>query len=241
MKKLFIVKVGTTFPATAEQYGDFDKWTLAGLGTANIDTHILDVEHGASLPNPTECAGVIVTGSHSMVTDNLAWSKKMEVWIPSLLEAKIPFLGICYGHQLLAQAMGGIVGFHPAGKEIGTVEIQLLQEYVDDNLLRFLPNRLYVHVTHSQTVLRLPPNAARLASSAHESNHIFRIGDSAWGLQFHPEYDAPIMRSYILEQAKELESAERDVSEILRTVKETPAAAGILKNFAHIVLQGSKS
>ena len=122
MKKLFIIKAGTTFHNTAKQYGDFDQWTLSWLGPIDMEICILDAEHGASLPLATECAGVIVTGSHSMVTDNLPWSKKIEAWIPSLLESQIPFFGICYGHQLLARSLGGEVGDHPGGKEIGTVE-----------------------------------------------------------------------------------------------------------------------
>ncbi len=237
MKKLFIIKVGTTFPTIAKQYGDFDAWTLATLGSVDVDTCILDVEHGASLPFATDCAGVIVTGSHSMVTDNLPWSTKLEAWIPSLLETKIPFLGICYGHQLLARSMGGEVGVHSGGKEIGSVEIELMPEYINDDLLQVLRQRFYVYVAHSQTVLRLPPGATRLAANSFEHNHIFRIGDCAWGVQFHPEYDARIMRSYIREHAEELESSGRNVSELLRTVKATPEAVKILKNFASIVQQ----
>ncbi len=238
MKRLFIIKVGTTFAATAKQFGDFETWTSAKLGAVDVDTCVLDVAHGAALPPAADCAGVVVTGSHSMVTDSLPWSIRMESWIPSLLEAKVSFLGICYGHQLLARSAGGQVGFHPGGKEIGTVEIHLLPEHANDALFRLLPQRFCVHVTHSQTVLRLPPGATRLAANAHEPNHAFRLGDCAWGVQFHPEYDVSIMRAYIGEQADELESTGRNVWELLHTVMETPFAVRILRNFARIVQGG---
>jgi GMP synthase (glutamine-hydrolysing) len=235
MKKLYIIKVGTTFPATAKQFGDFDTWTAITLGTVDVETCILDAEHGVALPAAVECAGVVITGSHAMVTDDLPWSVKLEEWIPSLLVARIPLFGICYGHQLLARAAGGQVGFHPRGKEIGTVAVHLLPDCANDALFRLLPQSFFVHVAHSQTVLRLPPSAIRMVVNNHEPNHAFRLGDCAWGVQFHPEYNADIMRSYIEEQADKLDSAGMDVPELLCAVAETRIAAKTLKNFARIV------
>lgn len=66
-------------------------------------------------------------------------------------------------------------------------------------------------------------------------HHAFRLGVCAWGLQFHPEYDARIMRDHIEAQAEELESTGRDVQEILATVADTSAAASLLKTFAGLV------
>jgi len=170
-----------------------------------------------------------------MVTDDLPSSVKVEEWIPSLLEARTPLLGICYGHQLLARAAGGQVGFHPSGKEIGTLAIQLLPECANDPLFQGLPQSFFVHVTHLQTVRRLPSNATCLAANTHEPNQAFRLGDCAWGLQFHPEFDADIMRSYVEEQADELKSAGLDAAKILSGVAETPLAAKTLRNFARFV------
>lgn len=235
MKKLYIIKIGTTFPSIAKQFGDFDKWTVAALGAMDVETCVLDAEHGVSLPFARDCAGVVITGSHAMVTDQLAWSAKLEEWIPSLLETHTPFFGICYGHQLLARAAGGQVGFHPKGKEIGTVAVHLLPGCEDDALFRVFPQSFRVHVAHSQTILDLPPGAKRLAANAYEPNHAFRLGDCAWGVQFHPEFNADIMRSYIREQAAELESAGQAVAEFLCVVKETPIAAKTLRDFARFV------
>jgi len=235
MQRLYIIKVGTTFPATVKQFGDFDTWTAAALGEVDVETCILDAEHGAAFPTAGECAGVVITGSHAMVTDNLPWSVKLEKWIPTLLEARTPLFGVCYGHQLLARAAGGQIGFHPHGQEIGTVAVDLLSGSANDALFRSFPQSFRVHVTHSQTVLRLPPGATRLAANAYEPNHAFRLGDCAWGVQFHPEYNADIMRAYIREQADKLASAGLDVVELLRVVAETPVAAETFRNFARVV------
>jgi GMP synthase (glutamine-hydrolysing) len=235
MKKLYIMKAGTTFPATAGEFGDFDQWTAKTLGLTDGEIAIVDAEHGAALPDARECSGAVITGSHAMVTDRLPWSVKLEEWIPSLLTAGTPLFCICYGHQLLAQAAGGRVGFHPRGKEIGTVTIHLLPECADDPLFQSLPQSFLAHVTHLQTVLDLPKGAIRLAANAHEHNHAFRLGDRAWGVQFHPEYSADIMRSYIDEQTEELESAGLDVSKLHYNVSETPFAAETLRNFGSLI------
>ena len=235
MKKLYIIKIGTTFPVTRAKFGDFDQWTANALGSIDIGIGVVDAEHGAALPDLDACAGVAITGSHAMVTDNAPWSVDLEKWIVSLLNAQIPVFGICYGHQLLARAAGGQVDFHPRGKEIGTVAVNLLPECADDPLFQALPDAFLAHVTHSQSVLNLPEQAIRLAANAYEPNHAFRLGKCAWGVQFHPEYHADIMRSYIEEQTHELRSAGLDVQQLLDTVSETPVAAEILKRFGDFV------
>ncbi len=233
--RIYIIKVGTTFPDTAKRFGDFDTWTAAALGPVAAEIRVIDVEHGAPLPLAVDCAGVVVTGSHAMVTDELSWSVKLERWVLSLIAAHTPFWGICYGHQLLAKAAGGKVGFHPKGKEIGTVEIKRLTVCESDPLFQSLPDEFLAHVTHAQSVLSLPPNAIRLAANIHEPNHAFRIGECAWGVQFHPEYTADIMSAYIEEQANELTMAGKNISTLLKSVEETPVAVKTLRNFARFV------
>jgi GMP synthase (glutamine-hydrolysing) len=131
--------------------------------------------------------------------------------------------------------MGGQVDYHPEGKEIGTVKIQLNTGYINDTLFQSLPQQFHVHVSHSQSILHLPAGAISLAENVHDSNQAFRLGDFAWGVQFHPEYDANIMRSYILEQAEELKLKGQDVSALLDAVRATPHAAQVLQDFARVV------
>lgn len=235
MKKLYIIKVGTTFASTANQFGDFDQWIISVMGEVSVELATVDAEHGASLPLAGQCAGVVITGSHSMVTDNLPWSLKLEEWIMSLITAETPLLGICYGHQLLARSAGGKVGYHPQGKEIGTVSVYLHSDCDKDPLFYSLPQSFSVHVTHDQTVLNLPSGAICLAANTHESNHAFRLGEFAWGVQFHPEYNTAIMHSYIEEQADELKSSGVDIDALQCLVTHTSDATNILKNFARFV------
>jgi GMP synthase (glutamine-hydrolysing) len=242
MKRLIILKTGTTYPAIARARGDFDAWIRTGLGLTDADIRVVDVEHGADLPPIRACAGVIITGSHAMVTEAHLWSLRIERWLPAALDAGMPILGICYGHQLLAQSTGGQVGFHPAGQEVGTVEVRLHNGEREDALFGAFPSRFQAHVAHTQTVLRLPPGAVPLAENTHEPHHAFRVGDRAWGVQFHPEFDASIMRAYIREESAGLAAAGHEVPALLETVRETPVAAQVIERFAQIVrdaLEGS--
>jgi GMP synthase (glutamine-hydrolysing) len=67
----------------------------------------------------------VISGAHAMITDDLPWMLRLADWTRRVVTAQVPFLGICFGHQMLARAMGGKVDFHPRGREIGSVDIAL--------------------------------------------------------------------------------------------------------------------
>ncbi|WP_006787348.1 glutamine amidotransferase [Thiorhodospira sibirica] len=235
-KPLYIFKLGTTFADTAARLGDFEEWTCAAMQPLNPPLMVVDLLKGEVLPLPHECAGVILTGSHAMVTDNLPWSVALEQWLPEALALEVPVLGICYGHQLLARAMGGTVDYHPQGEEAGTVEVQLTPEAARDPLFAELPMVFKAHVSHSQTVLQLPPTAVLLAQNAHEPHHAFRLGRCAWGVQFHPEYTPAIMHDYLKAQAPALAAQGHDMLKLTAAVCATPHAQQVLQGFVQWVM-----
>lgn len=236
MKHLYIIKAGSTFASTAVKYGDFEDMTLRGLKAPDAKVRVTNVCQGDALPSPFDCYGAVITGAHCMVTDNLPWSLKIEEWIPHMVKTEVPLLGICYGHQLLGRAMGGQVDYHPQGKEVGTFDVFLKPEAHDDPLFAGLPQRFPVHATHSQSVLALPAEAVLLAGNDYEPHHAFRLGKSAWGVQFHPEYNCDVERDYIEAQADSLADMGRDVAKLLANLRQTPDASSILQNFARIAL-----
>ncbi len=241
MKKLFIIKAGSTFAETAARHGDFDEMARRSLGLEGNMIQVVNAAQGERLPHPDLCHGVVITGAHCMVTDNLPWSLAIETWIPALIEAETPLLGICYGHQLLGRASGGNVDFHRRGKEVGTVIIRRRPESNDDPLFDKLPHQFPVHATHAQSLLTLPPQAIHLAENDFEPHHAFRIGRCAWGVQFHPEYDSNIMRDYITKQADSLTRAGQEVNVLLQNLRETPEASSILSTFAQLATKGEWS
>ncbi|SIR31497.1 glutamine amidotransferase [Pseudacidovorax sp. RU35E] len=229
-KPLLIVKTGSTFEALRAQQGDFDDWIARGLGPHALPVLVVDRRTGAPLPEPSELRGIVITGSHEMVSHRAEWSERTAAWLARCVESGVPVLGICYGHQLLAHALGGEVDFHPGGLEIGTVPLELAPAARDDPLFAGLPQRFAVNVIHRQSALRLPPGAVPLATNAHEPHHAFRVGRCAWGVQFHPEFDANAMRGYVQAHAAQLD----DAAAIEDRVRSTPEAASLLQRFGQL-------
>jgi len=233
MKDLVIVKLGESIPSLIPRYGDYEDWIGQGLSVGPAT--VIDPRRGEKLPEPDAIAGAVVTGSHAMVTERASWSERTGEWLAELVSKAVPVLGICYGHQLLAHALGGEVGYHPGGMEIGTVSICATADAADDALFSQLPRRFSAQTVHSQTVLRLPENALLLASNDFEPHHAFRVGECAWGVQFHPEFNAVAMRSYIEHLAGSLRRQGRDPEQLAAAVENTPLAASVLRRFADFV------
>ena len=129
----------------------------------------------------------------------LAYEKRV---IRSALERRMPVLGICLGAQLLAAAAGARV-FPGPRPEIGWEAVTLTMEGRQDPVLAGLAGLAAVFHWHGET-FDLPPGATRLAFSALTINQAFRLGSSAYGLQFHLEVDAPMVAAWVREYAHDL-------------------------------------
>lgn len=230
-KNIVILKTGSSFPETRRTFGDFDEWIMAYAGLTSEETRVIEAFSDDKFPTDNCFCGVIITGSHAMVTDGDEWIARASQWIMQMVELQMPVLGICFGHQLLAHAMGGDVGYHAGGREVGTVGVFLTPEGVEDSLLGGMPEVFPAHATHVQTVTRLPRGAIRLASNSFEPHHAFRIGTCAWGVQFHPEFSVEVMHAYIDHQRDALPGVGCVARTLKACVKETAAANSLLKRF----------
>ena len=232
---IYLIKAGETFPQAALEVGDFEHWIMAGLGLPAEQVRVLDARYVDPLPNPATCAGVIITGSHAMVTDDLPWIKRLQDWVQQLVSAEVPYLGICFGHQILAQAMGGRVDFHPEGREVGTVDIVLKPASASDPLFTGMPTRFVAHAIHAQSVRTLPPQAIHLAGNPFEPTHAFRVGRRAWGVQFHPEFTQQHMALYVDHFAEHILQNGQNPDHIRQRLSATPESATVLHRFAALI------
>jgi GMP synthase (glutamine-hydrolysing) len=221
-----VLKMGKTMDELENNYGGFEDWVIRFMGTFRQNVRVADVQNYAELPAPELFAGIIATGAHEMVTDRHGWSLKAGEYLKDAVAKNIPVLGICYGHQLLAEALGGEAGNHPKGPEIGTVDIELTEEAKNDPIFKSLPKTFCAHTTHTQSALKLPEGAVLLAKGDYEPIHAFRFG-SAWGVQFHPEFDAFVMREYAELQKNKV----KDYGYTMEGICETPEANSLLALF----------
>lgn len=233
--RVVILKTGDALPPIRDAFGDFDRWFLNGL-SAEMDREVVDVT-GQALPGqPDDWDGIVVTGSPAMVSDRAHWSETTGAWLARAIELGVPVLGVCYGHQLLAHALGGRVDYHPKGRETGTYRVRLHPAAQDDPLFTGLPDEFPVQLTHRQSVIELPENAVLLASNDFEPHQAFRIGTCAWGVQFHPEFTADIMRAYLTVQTPVLMAEGLSPETLTAGVEPSGHASALLQRFSDIVI-----
>jgi GMP synthase (glutamine-hydrolysing) len=158
---------------------------------------------------------------------------RAEELVRQIAVVRVPLLGICFGHQLLAQALGGEVRRNPLGREIGTVRVERLAH---DPIFAGLPRRFDVNATHVDAVTTPPPGAEVLATTALDACAAFRVGSRMRAVQFHPEFDADVMSGYLRARAEILRAEGKDPEALLRGVHGGTRGAEILRNFARSVV-----
>ncbi|MGN6707519.1 MAG: glutamine amidotransferase [Rhodanobacter sp.] len=232
MKPVLIIRTGRAPDSIRARHGDFPHWFRVAAGLHPERLRIVDVAAGETLPAAAEVAGAIVTGSAAMVTEKLPWSEATAGWIRDAMDAEVPLFGVCYGHQLMTHALGGRVDYLPGGREIGTQMIEVTADQAHDPLGGSLPARFRAHTTHEQSVLEPPAGAQVLASSARDPHQLLRYGSKAISVQFHPEFNADVMRAYIRRKHHDLHREGADPARIYGTVSATPVARRLLRRFA---------
>lgn len=230
-----ILVCGHTVPPLVPVRGDFPHWFRDGLGLDEEGAPAIDLPAGDALPPLERCGGLVVTGSPAMATDGAPWSLAAEDFLRTAHERGVPILGVCYGHQLLARALGGAADWNPNGREIGTIEARLTDEGHTDRLFGSLGSPLVMQASHSQSVNALPPGAIRLAFNDHDPNQAFRMGERSWGMQFHPEFDAEIIRGYIDHRADDLRDEGLDPAALIAATRDDPRGARLLRSFRDLV------
>ena len=165
----------------AGSWGDFGPW----LGHRAVQT--LHAPHAEALPGRVgEVGGIVVTGSAASVYGHAPWSAACLDLLRDAMARDIPILGVCYGHQLLGEAVGGrgtVVAMQRP--EVGFCEVQMRR---GDALFDALPGRFVTYQTHGDMVL---PREALETWGTNDACAVqaFRVrGHRAWGVQFHTEY-----------------------------------------------------
>lgn len=135
--------------------------------------------------------GAIISGSQSSVyDDHRPWIQTLSRWTKGAIADGLPLLGVCWGHQLLAQILGGTV--RGGSYELGYVEVN---QEADDPIWDGLSDPFTVFATHSDHVVEMPPDARLLASNK-TGVQAFRY-EQVYAVQFHPEYDRQTAKAMI--------------------------------------------
>jgi GMP synthase (glutamine-hydrolysing) len=194
---------------------------------------VIDIDARLTLPEiPASTELVVITGSSAHVHEREPWVVRTEAWLGDLVERGVPILGICFGHQLLAQALGGECGVNPRGREFGTIDVETLET---DPILEGVAKRFRANATHLDTVSVLPKGARALARSSRDDHQVIRFTSTCYGVQFHPEIDLDVMHRYFDARRPLLEAEGFDVDTHRAQATDAPDAVKILENFVQLI------
>ena len=185
----------------ADMYG-----ALLRAAGADFDLQTFAAHHGELPGDVTDCDAWLISGSRAAVyDDSKSWIAALMDFVRATHAAGRPQVGVCFGHQLLAHALGGHTGPAPAGWGIGNIDVRLRATPAGAPPLA----TLNLFMAHQDQVTRLPPGARWLAEAAHCPHAAFSLDDCVLGIQPHPEFTAAFMRDMTLEASFMLPPARR--------------------------------
>ncbi|HEY8942794.1 MAG TPA: glutamine amidotransferase [Polyangiaceae bacterium] len=231
MAEVAIVVTGEPVERVLVRRGGWSAMIRDAIG--EVAVRFADLDARRVLPSLVDYRAVIVTGSAASVPSRASWIVETERRLADAVGAEVPIFGICFGHQLLGQALGGRVAVNPLGREIGTVSVERISA---DPLLDWADGSFLTNMTHVDSIVELPRGARVLGRSDQDSNAFVRFAERVWGVQFHPEIDAAVMLDYLEARREVLEAEGRDWSALRRAVAETPIARGLLRRFLNLAL-----
>lgn len=173
-----ILQTGAAPEALRPGLGDYPDLFARLLAGQGFNFRVWDVEHLAFPASPAEACGWLITGSRHGAYEDHAFIPPLEAFIRDSLAAGVPMVGICFGHQIMAQAMGGRVARHPGGWSVGLTRYALEGRQVALN------------AWHRDQVVEVPPGAEVIATSdfCPVAGLAYRAGPGL-SLQAHPEFD----------------------------------------------------
>lgn len=178
------------------QYGQYPAMIAALLHTSDpsIEFSVFNVKQG-ELPNHVDAADAyIITGSRDGVNDGHNWIEQLEQFVRDLYHARKKVIGICFGHQIIAKAMGGQVIKSPKGWGLGMSQNTLL---VDKSWMNPKQSELNILVSHQDQVVELPEGAEVLAGSEFCPYYMLQL-DSFLTIQGHPEFTKDYAKALII-------------------------------------------
>ncbi len=203
-------------------YGDMFERLLAGHGFSFSRWPVVD---GIFPKGPEEADAWLITGSRHGVYEDHAWLPPLEALVRRIAASGRPLVGVCFGHQLIAQALGGKVEKFEGGWAVGR------------QLYDFGGETLALNAWHQDQVVELPPGARVVASNDFCQYAALVIGDNVFTVQPHPEFSAEFMAALLEHRAA---AVQPELVEAARTRLDTPTdSAELGRRMAEFLNKGA--
>ena len=190
----FIEMMGVPGSFDASVYNHLDEkedegaWFVKRFGhleSVSIETRNVCI--GEALPGITEVDGLVLAGTYNSVHDHTDWQQRVRAWLPAMRARKIPVLGICGAHQMIANMAGSAVAKLAGGPFAGTFPVTLTTAGETSALFQGIADQDCFHYANSEQVIDVPAAASLLASSSQVPVAALDYGDHCYTTQFHPE------------------------------------------------------
>jgi GMP synthase-like glutamine amidotransferase len=175
----------------------------------DITLRLFDACNGEFPNSPDQCDAYLTTGSRFSAYDDIDWIHTLKDFVRRLRDADKPFAGICFGHQLLAEALGGKVAKAASGWGAGVHDIEVARQERWMNPERRNCNLQFMH---QDQVVRLPEDSVVLGSADHCPVTMFRVGEKMIGIQPHPEFTAGYSEALIRDRVERIGEAKAEVA-----------------------------
>jgi GMP synthase-like glutamine amidotransferase len=210
------------FPEIKGGYREMFAALLPGFRFQHYDTH-----RGVIPSSPGECDAWLCTGSKYSVYDGTKWIADLAAFIRTLGERR--FVGICFGHQMLAHAMGGEVAKAKQGWGVGVLGVEVLKKepWMEPPLAR-----IQIQHMHQDQVQELPADSVLLGRSPHCDVAMFRVGETMLGIEGHPEFTVEYGAALIRARRTQIgEQGARRALESLKGKTDSPAVGRWIERF----------
>ncbi len=195
-----ILQTGDVPEALVPRYGEYPPMFEALLSPADpaLSYRAYAAHNGALPASPAECDAWLVTGSKHGVYDDLPWIAPLKAFLRAARAAGRPIVGVCFGHQILAEALGGRAVKFAKGWGAGVHDYQVVRR---PGWMNGGPDSFAIHAMHQDQVTAIPEDATVLATSPFCEFAMLAYGDpeapDAISIQPHPEFDADYARALV--------------------------------------------
>lgn len=186
----------------AGDYTDMFATLLAApLGDAELVAY--DVRNGSLPASPDACDAWVATGSRASVYDEAGWIDDVARFVREVRTVGAPYVGVCFGHQLLAHALGGRTERAPGGWGAGARRVEVVAR---EPWMAPAAGALNLLFMHQDQVTEVPAGASVLARATHCPVAMLRVGDAMLGIQAHPEFSAAFVDALLAEREERIGS-----------------------------------
>ena len=208
--RVTIIETGRAPGRLSEDFPRYPEMFKALLGAADdgLAFEVIELVDGHALPDPAQLEAVVITGSPAGVYDDTPWMDPLREFVRAAFAAKTPMVGVCFGHQIIADAMGGDVRKSEKGWGVGRHTYEVLEHRP---WMAGAGAIVSLAVSHQDQVITPPASAVTLAKSAH-TDHAILVYETApvMSVQGHPEFGSEFVAELYAARRGRLSDAQVD-------------------------------